>query len=122
MGYDEFKAELENAVRKDERKKFRKKFKTIKKRLIKSAKKFRPFDYGFMLDIIEICLEAMSLYFNNEYLVAYDVEDERNQHELYSGTLKQCYELIRDRDDQNEHEKLKKAFEIMAEYIFGWWD
>lgn len=118
--YEEFKEDIESDIAISERKKFKKQFKQIKRQLRKDVKNFQPWDYCYLLNLIEHSLQAMSLYLCNKYLVAQDTEDEYNHWKEYSYKLKECYELVKYGLD--DHAALKKAFKIMSEYITTWWD
>lgn len=126
---------LEEQVKEQERKRFKKESKQIKKKIIKAAKQFKGWDYGFLLCIIEPCLELMSKNLGNKYITPVDTEWEDNNAKEYNGIgwteyttkLKEAYELIKTRNDninlaQEDEKKLKKAFNIIAKYIMYWWN
>lgn len=124
--WDEFKEELDESIRKSENKKFKKEFKKIKKELRKDVKAFVPWDYDYLLNFIEHSLKAMSLFLGNKYLVVQDTEDEFNNWKEATDKLKECYNLLKDRNSvdniDNEQTNISKALRLMSKHIFSWWD
>lgn len=125
--YNDLLDELIKKSQKDERIKFKKEFKLIKKQIINSAKHFQCWDYDFLLEIIEHCLHGMYLYLGNKYLVPCktetDNEDYKGNWSTYTAKLNECYMLLKNRnnDDVNSIENIKKAFNIMIKYMRYWW-
>ena len=107
---------------------FKKKFKQMKKQLIKHAKEFQAFDYGFMEIILFDCIKIYYEFFKDPSNLYQDTTNEMNHWEESTKALKRCVEIIDKLEnltfaDFEEQIKLKNEFyNLIRDNIDGWWD
>ena len=107
---------------------FKKKFKQMKKQLIKHAKEFQAFDYGFMETILFDCIKIYYEFFKDPSNLYQDTTNEMNHWEESTKALKRCVEIIDKLEnltfaDFEEQIKLKNEFyDLIRDNIDGWWD
>ncbi|WP_300924641.1 hypothetical protein [uncultured Clostridium sp.] len=125
--FEKLMEDSERSIRKVEFKKFKKELKDIKKLLIQDVKDFQAWDYDYLLRFVEHSLQAMNLFLGNKYLVTQNTESEFNNWRENTNKLKECYTLIKERNNDNYNSEqqratISKAFRIMIKYMFDWWD
>ena len=107
---------------------FKKKFKQMKKQLIKHTKEFQAFDYGFMETILFDCIKIYYEFFKDPSNLYQDTTNEMNHWEESTKALKRCVEIIDILEnltfaDFEEQIKLKNEFyDLIRDNIDGWWD
>lgn len=109
-------------------KKFYKYFKKEKKQLIKYAKEFQAFDYGFMEKLIFQSIKIYYEFFKDPKNLYQDTKCEFNHWEESVKALKRCVEIIDIIEDVEwadfEQEKSLKneLYDLIKEHHSNWWD
>ena len=107
---------------------FNKTFNKQKKQLIKYAKEFKPFDYGFMEKLLFQCIRIYYDFFKNSKLLYQDTKCEFNDWYGMVDSLKQCVEIINKLENvdydtlENERELRNQLYELIKVHHTEWWD
>lgn len=108
-----------------QKKEFRRKRKETKKKLIKAAKRFRPYDYGFILDFIDVALEDFEDFYSSE---TYVLQADESRCEIVSQIkeartkLSEYYDKESLPEDEAPQKKMEEFFALLGKYIRTWWD
>lgn len=104
---------------------FRRKRKKAKKKLIKAAKRFRPYDYGFILDLVDIALEDFEDFYSSGIYV---LQVDESRCEIASSIkearakLSEYYDKESSPENDPAQKKIEEFFALLGKYIRTWWD
>lgn len=109
-------------------KKFNPIFKKAKKEIIKAAKEFECFDYGYMEKLIFNCIKIYKEFYSNPDLLVQDTTSEMNKYPDMLYSLNKCCVII-DKIENceystfQEEEQLKiELYDTIKQYHMSWWD
>lgn len=114
-----------------EEKLYRRIFKKQRKALIKMAKQFQPYDYGYLEDMLAQMLSIFYEHFKRPELLAMDTKDTENDWKGIVNSLKTCVDLSRqihlsERDADIGYHTIsdcrRKLYTTIMEHITTWWD
>ena len=122
----EIKLNLKNKwLRHKEWVQFKKKNNKFKKELRKVIKTYGPWDYGFMLEFMEICTRHMAEYYHDDNWVFSDYLDYEKEktpsRETIATNLNNYIQKVQEANI-TEVDDLKKLCDYMNEYLFYLWD
>lgn len=109
-------------------KSYRKLFKKQKKELIKRAKQFKTFDYGFMDKLLFQIIRMFYDFYKNPDLLYQDTESEFNDWPNMVNSLKRCVEIVDTIENvdyatcANERELRDELFTLIKDNHTAWWD
>jgi len=103
-------------------------FKKQKKLLVKYAKEFQPFDYGFMEKLIFQSIRIYYDFYRNKDLLYQDTACEFNQWKECVDVLKRCVEIIDLLENADyetclhERELKDELYTLIRDNHTAWWD
>lgn len=103
-------------------------FKKQKKLLVKYAKEFQPFDYGFMEKLIFQSIRIYYDFYRNKDLLYQDTNCEFNQWKECVDVLKRCVEIINLLENADyetclqECELKDELYTLIKDNHTAWWD
>ena len=106
-------------------KKYKQNLKTTKKKLLEAAKKFKPWDYGFLLDLIKPAIDSFVNYYTLGWNVSGMDDPGCPTRKEISEKLKQIYDKYFKSSNENtitDEEILRAFFTYLGEYIIYLWD
>ena len=107
---------------------YRKLFKKQKKELVKRAKQFKAFDYGFIDKLLFQVIRMFYDFYKNPDLLYQDTESEFNDWPSMVNSLKRCVEIVDiienvDYDScTTERELRDELFNLIRDNHTAWWD
>lgn len=115
---------------KEEQKEYYKNYRVEHKKLVKFAKSFKPWDYGFMEDVLFQMIKMMYEYHKNPDNVHYDINCEVNKYKDIISSLEKCVDLIENKleneevsfDEEKENNVKKEIYETIKNNFMLWWD
>ena len=109
-------------------KQFNKYFKKAKKEMVKHAKEFRCWDYGFIESILFDCIKMFYQFYKDPFNLYQDTESPINKYNEMVESLKRCTEIIYKLEeclyDTFEEEKSLRdeLYNLIRVYHSAWWD
>ena len=109
-----------------EKREYRKTVKKYQKQLMKFAKKWQPYDYGFMLEALSIMINGMKEYYSKGNCVMAgeycEVFSEMKDHPTREQICNELLTTLEVYDDMLENQYLDRFFDLLKKYIGELWD
>ena len=109
-----------------QKREFKKFNREMHKRLIKAAKNFQPWDYCFLIDLIEISLQYMKGIYERGVYVYQHEESQNEVLEELTWALKYLKKYYEEDDkswkDGKPDKAIEKFFSYIGKNILKWWD
>lgn len=111
------------------KRKFKKEYKKMHKRLIRLAKQFKYWDYDFTLKILQQCLSMVRLAWENpEIALAEDINDPMNEYKRTLISLKNSEKYYKEYHDLDlsypnaQFEAWNNYWNNIRDEMMRWWD
>lgn len=109
-------------------KQFKKNNKKLKRELMKAAKEFQPFDFGYLDEIVFKCVKFYYNFYKDPDLLYQDIEDEHSEYNKWFPQLEIANNMVNLLESEyltntkEEYTVRRKLYETIAKYSGYWWD
>lgn len=105
---------------------YRPKLKKQKKELIKLAKEYQPYDFGYIDNIVFQLIKMTYEWYSNKNLLTQDTTWKYSAYPEGIKALTRCKEIVNILQNDyayiDEYDLRKELYELIAEFGVCWWD